>query len=160
LRFRRGLRLLPQRADGILVIVNVPDILVDVAQAAGAARKLAAADVAQDREQPRLDRRAAKGIEVAQRPQITLLHGVFGIARVAEQVAGERIDVIEMRERGVAKTPRLVLLGFAAVARSHVGFPGQVLSLRSIEHHGAPAPLAASTTMVPVICGCTEQKYA
>jgi hypothetical protein len=28
-------------------------------------------------------------------------------------------------------------------------------------HHGvAPAPVAASTTMVPVICGCKEQKYS
>jgi len=28
-------------------------------------------------------------------------------------------------------------------------------------HHGvAPAPVAASATIVPVICGCKEQKYS
>src|SRR5262245_13805811 len=36
-----------------------------------------------------------------------------------------------------------------------------MLSSRSIKHHcAASAPLAASTTTAPVMCGCTEQKYA
>src|SRR5207302_11428859 len=161
LRFRRGLRLLPQWAGGTPVFVNFVDILVDAAQAAGSARKFATADVAQDREEPRLDRRAAEGVEMAQRTQIALLHGVFGIARVVEQVAGERVNVVEMRERGVAKAPCLVFLRLTAVARRRVGCPGYCLLWRSIEHHDpAPAPLAASTVTVPVICGCKEQKYA
>jgi hypothetical protein len=134
-------------------------------QDAGAAREFAAAHVAQDGEQPRLDLRPAKGVEMAQRAQIALLHGVFGIAAVAEQVSGQGINVIEIRQRGVAKSPRLVLLSIAAVARPRAvsGFPGQhrAPSLRSIEHHcPASVPATASTTTAPVMCGCKEQKYA
>src|SRR4029450_3404563 len=52
-----------------------------------------------------------------------------------------------------------------AAAVTHVvpGFPGyhQALPLRSIEHYGAALlPVAASTTIAPVMCGCKEQKYS
>jgi hypothetical protein len=39
--------------------------------------------------------------------QIALLHGILGVGGVAKQVARQRIDVVEMRQRGVAKTPGL-----------------------------------------------------
>ena len=71
-----------------------------------------------------------------------------------------------MGQCGVAKTPRFVLVSTAAVARHHAapGFPGyrQALSLRSIEHYCAALllPIAASTTIAPVMCGCKEQKYS
>jgi hypothetical protein len=53
----------------------------------------------------------------------------------------------------------------APISRHHVvpDFPGhrQALSLRSIEHYcAALLPVAASTTMAPVMCGCNEQKYS
>src|SRR5262249_36700933 len=39
--------------------------------------------------------------------------------------------------------------------------PRRIQSSRSIEHHRAAlAPVTASTTMTPVMCGCSEQKYA
>src|SRR5262249_38451458 len=126
-------------------------------------REFAATNVAQDCEEPRLDLRAAKRVEIAQRAQIAFLHGIFGIGRVAEQVSCQRVDIVEMGQRGIAKTPRFVLVGIAAVSRHHVvpGFPGerQALSLRSIEHYCA-AVLPVSTTIVPVMCGCKEQKYS
>src|SRR5437660_5264823 len=97
---------------------------------------------------------------MAQRAQIAFLHRVLGITGVAEQVSGQRVDVVEIGQRGVAKPPRLVI----AAARPHVasGFPGyrRILSLRLIKHHcAALLPVAASTTMAPVMYGCTEQKY-
>jgi hypothetical protein len=101
---------------------------------------------------------------MAQRAQIAFLHGILGIGSVAEQVAGQRVNVVEIGQRGVAKPPRFVLLGIAAAARPRTmpGCPGHHrVSLRLIEHHcAALLPVAASTTTVPVICGCTEQKYA
>jgi hypothetical protein len=55
-----------------------------------------------------------------------------------------------MGQRGVAKTPRVVIVIAAAITRSHAapGFPGyrQTLSLRSIEHYCASLlPVAASS---------------
>ena len=61
---------------------------------AGAAREFATANVAQDGEQPRLDRRTAKGVEMAQRAQLAFLHGIFGIGRVAKQVSCQRENVV------------------------------------------------------------------
>ena len=44
------------------------------------------------------------------------------------------------------------------------GFPGyrQTMSSRLIEHYCAALllPIAASTTIAPVMCGCKEQKYS
>src|SRR3984893_17568196 len=93
---------------------------------------------------------------------MAFLYCVVRISAVAEQVSRQRVDVIEMRQRGVAKSPRLVIA--AAIARPHVasGFPGyrRILSLRLIKHYcAALLPVAASTTMAPVMYGCTEQKY-
>src|ERR1700730_10161201 len=93
---------------------------------------------------------------------MAFLYCVVRISAVAEQISRQRVDVIEIRQRSVAKTPRLVIA--AAIARPHVaaGFPGyrQSVWLRSIEHYCAVLlPVAASTTMAPVMYGCTEQKY-
>ena len=105
----------------------------------GSACEFSPADVAQDGKEPRLYRRPAIRIEMAQRAQIAFLHGVFGIGAVAEQISRQRVDVVEMGQRGVAKTPRLVRMIAAAITRHHVapGFPGyrQTRSLRSIEHY-------------------------
>jgi hypothetical protein len=70
-----------------------------------------------------------------------------------------------MGQRGVAKTPSLVMMITALVTRHDftLGFAGsrQILSLRSKKHHcAALLPVAASTTMAPVMCGCREQKYS
>ena len=101
---------------------------------------------------------AAKRVEVPERAQIAFLHGVVGIGRVAQQIARERVDLVEMRQRGVAKPPRPVRI---------VAVTGHRLALRAAcphgrrrrEHHcAAPLPVAASTTIVPVMCGCKEQK--
>ena len=121
----------------------------------GSTREFATADVAQDGEEPRFHRRPAKRIEMAQRAQIAFLHGVFGIGAVAEQISRQCVNIVEMGQRGVAKTPRLVIVIAAPDTRHHVvpGFPEipQALSLRSIEHYcAALLPVAASTTMVPV----------
>ena len=63
---------------------------------------------------------------MAQPAQVAFLHGVFGIGAIAEQISRKRVDIIEMGQRGVAKTPRLVIGLAAPVARPHVvpGFPG------------------------------------
>jgi len=54
---------------------------------------------------------------MAQSAQIAFLHGVFGISRVAEQVSGQRVDVVEKGQPGVAKTPCFVLVSIAAPDR-------------------------------------------
>jgi len=79
-----------------------------------------------DCEEPRLNLRAPKRVEIAQRAQIAFLNGIFGIGRVAEQVSCQRVDIVEMGQRGIAKTPRFVLVSIAAVTRHYVvpGFPG------------------------------------
>src|SRR4029077_16549947 len=99
----------------------------------------------------------------AQRTQIALLHRVFRVGRIAKQIARQGVDVVEKGQRGIAKTPRLVMRSVASVTRRHVvpAFPRRAwpnLSA-STEHHGsALLPVAASTTTVPVMCGCREQK--
>ena len=61
----------------------------------------------------------------------------------------------------VRRSPRPVLLRVAAVVRNSLLPRLWMLLSRSIKHHcAASAPLAASTTTAPVMCGCTEQKYA
>ena len=75
---------------------------------AGSAREFAVADVAQDCEQPRLDRRATIRVEMAQRAQIAFLRCIVGIGGVAEQISRKRVDIVEMGQRGIAKTLRLV----------------------------------------------------
>ena len=82
-----------------------------------APRKFGAADIAQDRQQPRLHRRAAIAVEMPQRAQVTFLHRVFGVGRVAQQIARQRVDVVEMRQGRVAKTPRLLRVVVRSVDR-------------------------------------------
>src|SRR2546421_8913705 len=98
---------------------------------------------------------------MAQRAQIAFLRSIFGVGALAEQVPRQRIDVVQIGQRRVVKTPRLVKIIAASGTRHDVtlGFPGyrQALSLRSIEHHcAALPPVAVSTTMAPVMCGCRE----
>ena len=54
--------------------------------------------------------------------------GNSGVALAIQNLARERkrVDIVEMGQRGVAKTPRLVIGLAAPVARPHVvpGFPG------------------------------------
>jgi hypothetical protein len=66
---------------------------------------------------------------MAQRAQIAFLRGVFGIGAVAEQISRQRIDVVEMRQHGIAKTPRLVMIIAAAVAPHDFtpGYRGRLL---------------------------------
>ena len=63
---------------------------------------------------------------MAQSAEIAFLHGIFGIGAVTQQISRQCVNVIEMGQRGVAKTPRLVIGLAAPVARPHVvpGFPG------------------------------------
>jgi hypothetical protein len=92
----------------------------------GSTREFAATDVAQDCEEPRLDLRAAERAEIAQRAQIAFLRGVFAIGAVVQQISSQCIDVVKVGQRGLAKTPRFVLVSIAAVTRHHIvrGFPG------------------------------------
>ena len=101
-----------------------------------------------------------------QRAQIAFLRCIVGISGVAEQISRQCVNVIEMGQCGVAKTPRFVRVITAAITCPHVapGFPGyrQAMSSRPIEHYCAALlpPIAASTTIAPVMCGCKEQKYS
>ncbi len=94
---------------------------------------------------------------MAQRPQIAFLRRVFGIGGIAHEITRQREDIVEIGQRGVAKTPRFVLFGIRV--GSHRGALGRPNYLRcfapqSIEHHcGALLPVAASTTIVPIMCG-------
>jgi hypothetical protein len=100
---------------------------------------------------------------MAQRPQIAFLHRVFGIGGVAHQIARQREDVVEMRQRGVAKTPRPFAIDIVhtgdGVCSGHYRVSGRPrcrrrLVLQAIEHQGVVLlPVAASTTIVPVMCG-------
>jgi hypothetical protein len=74
---------------------------------AGSTREFATTDVAQDCEEPRLDLRAAERVEIAQRAQVAFLRCIVGIRRVVEQVSCQRVNVVEMGQRGVAKTRAL-----------------------------------------------------
>jgi hypothetical protein len=73
---------------------------------AGAPGIFGATDIAQDRKQPRLDLRAAIGVEMPECAQIALLHCVLGVGHVAQEIPRERIDVVEMRQRRLTKAPR------------------------------------------------------
>jgi signal recognition particle subunit SEC65 len=103
-RFRRSLRLPPER----LVRRNFVIRALRRRRLRDAARELRLADVAQDRQQPGFHGRPAIGVEMAQRPQEAFLHGVVGIRGVAHQITGERVRVVEKRQRRLAKSPRPV----------------------------------------------------
>ena len=93
-----------------------------------------------------------------ERAEIAVLHRVFGVGGVAQQIARQRVGLVEMRQRGVAKPPRPIRIvrvtghGCLRAAR-----PARTPAPRK-HHCEAPLPVAASTTMVAVMCGCKEQK--
>src|SRR5580704_12177327 len=158
--FRRGWSLLPERR-GLLIRLCV---LLRRNGGAGAARELRTTDVAENGEQPRLHRRAVIAVEMPQRAHIAFLRGILGIGAVAKEVPRERVDVVQIRERGVAETARRVLMITAAVSRDGPAFAVHARrrrhQLRPGEHHcAALLPVVASTTTVPVMYGCSEQKY-
>ena len=131
---RRGLRL-----AGIRVVGRV-----DQPGIRGVGRMT---DIAQDGEQPGLDRAAAERVEMAERAQITFLHRVVGVAGAAQQVARQRVDIVEMRQGERLETLGLVVARVDYAARHHC-----VSGLTRDRY------FAASTTIVPVIIGCKEQK--
>jgi hypothetical protein len=102
LSFRRFLGFAPQRR-----LLGVIRQLVGGGWRTRAAREFGMTDIAQDCEQPRLDRRSAIAVEMLQGAQIAFLNGVLGIVGVAKQVARQRIGIVKIRQRGVAKTLRL-----------------------------------------------------
>src|SRR4029077_12784678 len=61
-------------------------------------------------EQPRLDRTAAKRFEMPECTQITFLRSVFRISGVAQQIAHERVDVIEIWQHRGAEALRLAMI--------------------------------------------------
>src|SRR6185437_12440443 len=99
--------------------------------------------------------------------QVAFLHRVLGIGRIAHEIAGERIDGVEMRQGEVAKSPRPVRI--AVLLPAHLachrtpglldGEPVSILAGHHGDGFGAP-PAPASTTMVAFMCGCNEQKYS
>ena len=122
-----------------------------------APREFGVTDVAQYRQQPGFHRRPSIAVEMAQRAQIAFLHRVFGIGRVAHEIARQRVDVVQMGQRGVAKTPRSVMLVIGITCHGTVlGHPRRRrrLLLQPGQHHWVVLlPVAASTTIVPVMCG-------
>src|SRR4029077_18561421 len=159
--FRRGRGLLPQRS-GLLIRLWV---LLRRNGGARAARELRPTDVAENGEQPRLHLRTAIAVEMPQRAHIAFLRGILGIGAVAKEVARERVDVVQIRESGVAETARRVLMITAAVSRDDLAFAIHACrrrpKLAAGEHHcAALLPVVVSTTTVPVMYGCSEQKYS
>jgi len=77
-----------QRGAGSFCIIRC---VIHCERGAGSTREFATADIAQDREEPRLDLCSAKRVEIAQRAQIAFLHGIIGIRRVVEK--GNRASV-------------------------------------------------------------------
>src|SRR5262245_24339895 len=59
-------------------------------------------------------------LAVVLRLRIAFLHSVFGIGPVAQQIAGQCVDVVEVGQRGLANAPRLVMGVAAAVDRHHI----------------------------------------
>src|SRR5208282_5531857 len=107
LRFRRRLRLLPQRR---LLCRRFVFVTFDRSRCRALPCKLGLAGVFQDGQKPWLHRRTAVALEMTQRPQIAFLHGILSVGDIAHQVMRKRENVVEMRQRGVAKTPRSVML--------------------------------------------------
>ena len=67
-------------------------------------------DIAQDREQPRLDRRTAVSAEMLQRAQIAFLNGVLGVGGITQEIARDGVDVAEIGQGRVAKALRFCLI--------------------------------------------------
>ena len=85
---------------------------------------------------------------MAEGAQVTFLHGVVGVAGVARDVARERVDVTKTGQSEALETLRFAALAQVGNAARHHPTPGPARSF----------PAAASTTIVPVIIGCKEQK--
>ena len=47
-----------------------------------------------------------KGVEMLESAQKAFLRRVLGVGAVAQQIARQRVDVVEIGQRGVVKTPR------------------------------------------------------
>ena len=79
-----------------------------------------ATDVAQDGQQPRLDRPATKCLEMSERAQIAFLRGILGVGRIAQKITRKRVDIVEIRQSGGAKTLRLATIAAAFVRHAVV----------------------------------------
>src|SRR5580704_12920665 len=100
---------------------------------------------------------------MAQRPHIALLHCVFRIGWVPQQITGQRIDRVEMRQRDVAKPPRPCRILVRCLIRHNVSFSFprlRRLALRKTRHGTPLPPPAPSTAIDRVEYGRGEQKGA
>ena len=83
---------------------------------------------------------------MAQRAQIAFLRCIVGISGVAEQISRKCVNIIEMGQCGVAKTPRLVGVITAAivslVAHFLVGAAKSLFTLRKWWSAGLEMTLA------------------
>ena len=120
-----------------------------------------AAAIADDREQPCARRAAAKLAEGAERAKQRILDDVLAEHRVAGQIAREIIGAVEMRqdqlpefvERGRRRaraTRRRTVAGRKARREEEGGDVFTSLTTSPLPH--------ALTMIVPVMCGCREQK--
>src|SRR5262249_46385837 len=62
------------------------------------------AAIADDGEQPGPRVAVAIGLEVAQRAERRILHGVLRLVWVAKQIAGERVRIVQMRQHDSLET--------------------------------------------------------
>jgi hypothetical protein len=47
---------------------------------------------------------------MSESPQIAFLHRIVGVGRVAQEIAGKRVNVVEMRQGRISKAPRFVCI--------------------------------------------------
>jgi hypothetical protein len=57
---------------------------------------------------------------MAQRAEVTFLHSIFRVGRISKKVSRQRVDVVEIGQRGIAKTSRFFIIITARVSRHHV----------------------------------------
>jgi hypothetical protein len=63
---------------------------------------------------------AAKCLEMPERSQIAFLRRILGIGRIAQKIARKRVDIVEIRQSGGAKTLRLATIAAALVRHAVV----------------------------------------
>ena len=125
------------------------------------ARLRSSAAVAHDREQPSSGRTATELTEGAERAEHRVLDRIFGKDRIPGEVARKVISPVEVWKDEPIEFVRLAGAGRgtsrrrAVAGRSPTGEEGggnrlHELAAGSLRH--------ALTTMVPVMCGCREQK--
>jgi hypothetical protein len=90
--------------------------------------RLRSANTSENREELLLGRKSAPRFEKMRRAQKAFFHGVFSIRPVARQEKCECIGVVEVRKRGVPKTPGLLV---AAYVSARHGVPHEGCSLES-----------------------------